>query len=40
MDRLATRINRSDPDFTKRREHNLELISGMRERLDAVSLGE
>ncbi len=39
MDRLATRINRSDPDFTKRREHNLELISLMRERLDAVSLG-
>ena len=39
MDRLATRVNRADPDFQKRRAHNQELIETLRERLDLVSNG-
>ena len=39
MDRLATRVNRSDSDFQKRRLHNQELIEKLRKRLDLVSLG-
>ena len=39
MDRLATRVNRSDSDFQKHRIHNQELIEILRERLDLVSKG-
>jgi len=39
MDRLATRVNRADPDFQKRRDHNQKLIETLRERLELVSKG-
>ena len=39
MDRLPTRVNKADPDFSARREHNLALIETLRERLDVVSNG-
>ena len=39
MDRLPTRVNKADPDFSARREHNLALIETLRERLDIVSNG-
>ena len=39
MDRLPTRVNKADPDFSARREHNLALIKTLRERLDVVSNG-
>ena len=39
MDRLATRVNRADSDFQKRRTHNQELIETLRTRLDTVSNG-
>lgn len=39
MDRLPTRVNKTDPDFSARREHNLALIETLRERLDVVSNG-
>ncbi len=39
MDRLATRVNRADSDFQKRRTHNQELIETLRNRLDTVSNG-
>ena len=39
MDRLPTRVNKADPDFSARREHNLSLIETLRERLDIVSNG-
>jgi len=39
MDRLPTRINRSDSEFQNRTEHNSLLISTMRERLEEVSQG-
>ena len=37
MDRLPTRVNRADPEFSERKSFNLELIKTLRERLDAVS---
>jgi acetyl-CoA carboxylase carboxyltransferase component len=39
MDRLPTRVNKADPDYSARREHNLALIETLRERLDIVSNG-
>ena len=39
MDRLPTRVNRVDPDYQKRRTHNLELIETLRQRLDVVNQG-
>ena len=34
MDRLPTRVNRADPEFSERKSFNLELIETLRERLD------
>ena len=39
MDRLPTRVNRADPDFTARKEHNLALLTELRERLETASQG-
>ena len=39
MDRLPTRVNKSDPDYQKRREHNLSLIQTLKERLEVVGQG-
>ena len=39
MDRLPTRVNKADPDYSARREHNLALIETLRERLDLVHQG-
>ncbi len=39
MDRLPTRVNKADPDYNARREHNLALIETLRERLDLVNMG-
>ncbi len=39
MDRLPTRVNRADSEYQKRKEHNSELISTLRERLDIASNG-
>ena len=39
MDRLPTRVNKADPDYSTRREHNLALIETLRERLDLVHQG-
>ena len=39
MDRLPTRVNRSDEGFVKCKEHNSQLIDTLRERLDIASLG-
>ena len=39
MDRLPTRVNKADPDYSTRREHNLALIELLRERLDLVHKG-
>ena len=39
MDRLPTRVNKADPDYSERREHNLALIETLRERLDLVHQG-
>ena len=39
MDRLPTRVNKSDPDYQKRREHTLSLIQTLKERLEVVSQG-
>jgi len=39
MDRLPTRVNRADADFSKRIEHNSNLINTLRERLEIASNG-
>ena len=39
MDRLPTRVNRADADFSKRVEHNSNLINTLRERLEVASNG-
>ena len=39
MDRLPTRVNRADADFSKRVEHNSNLINKLRERLEVASNG-
>ena len=39
MDRLPTRVNRADADFSKRVEHNSNLIKILRERLNTASSG-
>ena len=39
MDRLPTRVNRADSEYQMRKEHNLALISTLRERLDTASNG-
>ena len=39
MDRLPTRVNRADPEFSERKSFNLELIETLRERLDVASMG-
>ena len=39
MDRLPTRINRADPEYQTRKEHNTALISTLRERLTVASNG-
>ena len=39
MDRLATSVNKADSDFIRRRDHNLSLISTLRQRLEHVSNG-
>ena len=39
MDRLPTRVNRSDADYQNRRKHNQELVEVLRQRLDNVSNG-
>jgi 3-methylcrotonyl-CoA carboxylase beta subunit len=39
MDRLPTRVNRSDPDFTQRKAFNQNLIDVLRERLNVASGG-
>ena len=39
MDRLPTRVNRADPDFSERKAFNAQLIDTLRERLDVASMG-
>ena len=39
MDRLSTRVNRADPEYLKRQEHNHSLIATLRERLNTASQG-
>jgi 3-methylcrotonyl-CoA carboxylase beta subunit len=39
MDRLPTRVNRADADFTERVEHNSNLIKILKERLNTASNG-
>jgi len=39
MDRLPTRVNRSDPEFEQRRQHNLGLLDQLRERLNVAFEG-
>ena len=39
MDRLPTRVERSGPDWQRRREHNLALAADLKERLAAVKEG-
>ena len=39
MDRLPTRVNKADPDYSARREHNLALIETLHERLELVHQG-
>ena len=39
MDRLPTRVNRADPEFSERKSFNLELIETLRERLNVASMG-
>ena len=39
MDRLPTRVNRADSEYQMRKEHNLALISTLRQRLDTASNG-
>ena len=39
MDRLPTRVERSGPDWQRRREHNLALVADLKERLTAVKEG-
>ena len=36
MDRLPTRVNRTDPDYQKRCTHNQELIDSILIRLDGT----
>ena len=37
MDRLPSRVNRADPEFSERKEHNEALIAQLRERLATAS---
>ena len=39
MDRLPTRVNRADPEYQARKEHNIGLISALRTNLDTASNG-
>jgi len=39
MDRLPTRVNRSDPEFEQRRQHNLGLLDQLRKRLNVAFEG-
>ena len=39
MDRLSTRVNRTDSEYLKRQEHNQSLIDTLRERLNTASQG-
>ena len=39
MDRLPSRVNRADPEFSERKEHNEALIAQLRERLATASNG-
>ena len=39
MDRLSTRVNRTDSEYLKRQEHNHSLIATLRERLNTASQG-
>jgi len=39
MDRLPTRVNRADPEFSERKSFNLGLIETLRERLNVASMG-
>ena len=39
MDRLPTRVNRSDPEFAERKAFNLALIETLQERLAVASNG-
>ncbi|MBT7961591.1 MAG: methylcrotonoyl-CoA carboxylase, partial [Euryarchaeota archaeon] len=39
MDRLPTRVNRSDPEFGERKAFNLALIETLQERLAVASNG-
>ena len=39
MDRLSTRVNRTDSEYLKRQEHNQSLIATLRERLNTASQG-
>ena len=39
MDRLPTRVNRADADFSERVEHNSNLIKTLKERLNIASSG-
>ena len=39
MDRLSTRVNRADPEYLNRQEHNHSLIATLRERLNTASQG-
>ena len=39
MDRLPTRVNRADSEYQARKDHNTELISTLRDRLEVASNG-
>ncbi|MGY8701658.1 MAG: carboxyl transferase domain-containing protein [Candidatus Poseidoniales archaeon] len=39
MDRISSRINRSDPDFNARKEHNLSLLKELSSKHDEVRVG-
>ena len=39
MDRLPTRVNRADPDFSARKTFNAHLIETLKERLEVASMG-
>ena len=39
MDRLPSRVNRADPEFSERKKHNEALIAQLRERLATASNG-
>ena len=39
MDRIPSRVNRSDPDFDSRKEHNLSLLKELSSRHDEARAG-